>query len=63
MTHVVEEWGIEYPDHYEEDFHSRAHAKLYRDTHPCPGARIVGRIHLIGDWTPDEDDTPTKEKK
>lgn len=55
MSEVIEEWAVEYPDHHhEENFITADGAREWLKQHPHPGAIIVGRLHLIGDWTPEE---------
>ena len=54
MTEVIEEWAAEYPDgHRDEHFLTKEGAQQWLKQHP--GGHIVGRIHLIGDWTREED--------
>lgn len=56
MTEVIEEWAAQYPDgHRDEHFLTKEGAKQWIEQHPQPGAIVVGRLHLIGDWTPEED--------
>lgn len=54
MTEIIEEWAAQYPDgHRDENFLTKEGAAEWLRQHP--GGHIVGRIHLIGDWTPEEE--------
>lgn len=55
-TEIIQEWGVQYPNgHIDWPFCTRAGAAQWRNLHPAPGAQIVDRVHLIGEWEPDPD--------
>ncbi len=60
MTEIVAEYAVLDPAHgkMEDSFLTPEGAKAWLKQHPTPGAIVVGRIHLIGDWTPEEDLIP-----